>query len=91
MPQQLSKYLLLRSEVVAIATNGVYILHWTMHLAAAVGGDRVGGGAVVWVRGRGVVGVKGGIPTVLGRLLEAMVCACLDLLVTGSGRSLGRE
>ena len=51
-------------------------------------GDRVGGGAVVW--GRRLRG-EGGIPLVLVQVLEAMVCACLDLLVTGSGQSLGRE
>ena len=60
-----------------IAINGVYIQHWTMHLGAAVGGDGVGGGAVVWGRGAGVVGVKGGSPLVLGQVPEAMVCACM--------------
>ena len=54
------------------------------YLAAAVGGDRVGGGAVG-------EGMDGGIPIELGQVLEAMVCVCLDLLVTGSGWSLGRE
>ena len=43
---------------------------------------------MVW--GRRLRG-EGGIPLVLGQELEAMVCAFLDLLVTGSGRSLGRE
>ena len=59
------------------------------YLAAAGGGDRVGGAVV---GGSGVVGVEveGEIPLVLGAL-EAMECVCLDLLVTGGGRSLGRE
>ena len=59
-----------------------------MYLDAAVGGDEVGGGTVVWGRGAAVVGVEGGIPLVLGQVLEAMVCACLELLVTGIGWSL---
>ena len=55
-----------------------------MYLAAAVGGDRLGGGAVV--RGRGAVGVgwEGGIPLVLGGTPKATVCVCLYLLVTGA-------
>ena len=51
-----------------------------------MGGDRVRGGAVVW--GRRLRGERG-IPLVLGQVLEAMVCACLELLVAGSGQSLG--
>ena len=66
----------------------MYILPGTMYLGAAVGGDRVGGGAVVWGRGAGVVGVERGILLVLGQVPDAMVCACLELLVTGSGWSL---
>ena len=59
------------------------------YLAAAVGGDRVGG-AVVWGGGMVGVGVEGGIPLELGAL-ESMECVCPDLLLTGGGRSLGRE
>ena len=71
-------------KVVAIATKGGHILHLTTNLAAAVGR-----GEVVWARRR--LRGEGGIPLVLGQVWEAMACACLDLLVTGSGRSLGRE
>ena len=74
--------------------------HWSMqwvrwahsavdYLAAAGGGDRVGG-AVVWGRGVVGVGVEGEIPLVLGAL-EAMECVCLDLLVTAGEWSPGRE
>ena len=59
------------------------------YLAAAVGGDRVGG-VVVWGSGMVEVGVEWGIPLVLGEL-DAMERACPDLLLTGGGRSLGRE
>ena len=74
--------------------------HWSMqwvrwthsavdYLAAAGGGDRVGGALV---RGRGMVGVgvEGEFPIVLGAL-AAMEYVCLDLLVTGGGRGLGSE
>ena len=74
--------------------------HWSMqwvrwahsavdYLAAAGGGDRVGGAVV---QGRGVVGVgvEEEIPFVLGAL-EVMECVCPDHLVTGVGWSLGRE
>ena len=57
------------------------------YLAAAGGGDRVGG---AMVGGRGVLEVEGEFPIVLGAL-EAMECVYLDLLMTGGGRSLGRE
>ena len=64
--------------------------HWSMqwvrwahsavdYLAAAGGEDRVGGAVV---QGRGGVGVG---------VLKAIECVCPDLLVTGGGRSLGRE
>ena len=49
------------------------------YLAAAVGGDRVGGAVV---QGRGVDGVGA---------LKAIKCVCPDLLVTGGGWSLGSE
>ena len=48
------------------------------YLTAAVGGDLAGGGAVG-------AEVEGRIPLVLGVVLQAMVHACLELLVTGSG------
>ena len=60
------------------------------YLAAAVGGDRVGGGVVV--HGRGTMAAVGEIPLVFGEILEALVSACEDLLETGSGERLyGRE
>ena len=59
-----------------------------MYLAAAVGGDRVGGGAVVWGRGAVDVGWEGGFSLVLGGALKVTVCVCLDLLVTGVCSSL---
>lgn len=54
------------------------------YLAAAAGGDWAGGGAVG-------AEVEGRIPLVLGVVLEAMIHACLDLLVTGSGWRLERN
>ena len=54
------------------------------YLAAAVGGDWAGGGTVG-------VEVEGRIPLVQAVVLEAMVHACLDLLVTGSGWALVRD
>ena len=59
-------------------------LQWTIYLAAAVGGDPVGGGMVG-------EGVDGEIHIVLGGRLETVVCVCLDLLMTGSGWSLHGE
>ena len=60
------------------------------YLAAAVGGDRVGGGVVV--HGRGTMAAVGEIPLVFGEILEALVSAYEDLLHTGSGERLyGRE
>ena len=54
------------------------------YLAAAVGGDWAGGGTVG-------AEVEGGILLVLGVVLEAMVHACLELLVTSSGWRLERN
>ena len=59
------------------------------YLSAAVGGDRARRGADI--REREGEWMEGGIPLVLDGVLEAMVLESVDLLVLGSGRSLGRE
>ena len=60
----------------------MYVLHCTMYLAAAVGGDRWGRWAVL--QGRRAVGMEleRGVPCVL-RVLEVMVSEYLGLLEIG--------
>ena len=55
------------------------------YLAAAVGGDRMG---VVAVCVRGTMAVEGGIALAL---LETMVCACQEVMLTEIGQRLHGE
>ena len=54
-----------------------------------MGGDRARRGADIWEREG--ERMEGGIPLAFDGVHEAMVLESVDLLVLGSGRSLGRE